>query len=322
MTPAPNPTEARGRAAFDPTVLDALSKLSLVARTLVEGFMAGSHRARVKGSSMEFAQHREYVPGDDPRFIDERIFAKSDRLVVKEFVAETNFACHLLLDASGSMGFGSAGKGSGSSPRAEGTRSKLDYARWCAAALGYLVLGQRDTAGLVVFDSTDRKKVPPGNGAAQGASIVELLEQTQATGETAVGDVLNWLLPRLRQRGIVCVFSDFFDDPEPLMDGVRKLRIAGHEPILFQVLDPAELEFEYAGHLRLDDLEGGAPQKVDAKAIAIAYREEILKHNAALAAQASSFGVDLVQLRTDQPLDVALQAYLAKRTARARSAAK
>ncbi len=322
MTLAPRSTGTGGSSAFDPTVLDSLSKLSLVARTLVEGFMAGSHRSRVKGSSMEFAQHRQYVPGDDPRFIDERIFAKSDRLVVKEFVAETNFACHLLVDASGSMGFGSTGKGSGTSPEAVGTRSKLDYARWCAAALGYLVLGQRDTAGLVVFDSTERRKVPPGNGAAQAASMLEMLEQTEAKGETAVGDVLQWLLPRLRQRGIVCVFSDFFDDPQTLMDGVRKMRLAGHEPILFQVLDPAELEFEYAGHLRLDDLEGGAPQKVDAQAIAIAYREEIEKHNATLATQASSFGVDLIQQRTDQPLDVALQAYLSKRTARARSAAR
>ncbi len=313
---ADSPTTSAGRtaaqkplpAAFDPAVLDRLAKLSFVARTVVEGFMAGSHRSPRHGSSVEFTQHREYVAGDDPRFLDERIFARSGRLVVKEFVAETNFALHLLVDASASMGFGSQ------------RWTKFDYARWCAAALAHLVLQQRDTAGLVLFAEEAVAKVPPGNGAPQAAAIVASLEQAKTGGETRVGHVLQWLGPRLKTRGIVLVLSDFFDDPEVILEGVRRLRLAGHEPILFQVLDPRELDFDFSGHLRLDDLEGGAPLKIDAKSIRDAYREEIERHNQELRSKSAALGLDFVAATTSTPLDVVLSAYLARRMARSRGA--
>lgn len=292
--------------SLDPAVLDRLAKLSLVARTVVEGFMAGGHRSPHRGSSVEFAQHREYVPGDDLRFLDEKIFAKSNRLVVKEFVEETNFACHLLVDCSASMRYGSL------------AWSKLDYARWAASSLAYLVLNQRDTAGLVLFDERARHTVPPGNGAAQAVSILATLERAEARGETGVGDVLDWIGSRLRQKGIVCILSDFFDEPQRVLEGVRRLRVAGHEPILMQVVDPRELDFEFDGHLRLDALEGDARMKVDAKSLRQAYREEVEAHAAALAHGANTLGVDLVVLRTDAPLDVALSTYLALRKARTR----
>lgn len=296
-----------GASAFDPAVLDRLSRLAFVARTVVEGFMAGGHRSPRHGSSVEFAQHREYVPGDDPRYLDERIFARSNRLVVKEFIAETNFALHLLVDASASMGFSSGV-----------TWSKFTYARWCAAALAYLVLQQRDTAGLVLFDSTARAKVPPGNGAAQAAAIVDTLEAASPQGETKVGDVLGWLGPRLKSRGIVAVFSDFLDEPGAIVDGVRRLALAGHEPILFQVLDPRELDFEYAGNLRLEDLEGPTRIQVDAKTIRDAYREELEAHQSALRRGVAASGLDFVPMSTATPVDVVLSAYLARRMARAR----
>jgi uncharacterized protein (DUF58 family) len=298
--------QALSPTSLDPAVLDKLSKLSLVARTVVEGFMAGGHRSPHRGSSVEFAQHREYVPGDDPRYLDEKIFAKSDRLVVKEFVEETNFACHLVVDRSASMGFRSDG------------RSKLDYARWAAAAVAYMVLSQRDTAGLVLFDDRARDKVPPRNGAAQAASILGMLERAQPEGETGVGAVLDWLGTRLRQRGIVCVFSDFLDDPERVIEGVRRLRVAGHEPILFQVLDPREIEFDFDGQLRLEGLEGESRVKVDAKALRDAYREELERHVGLLTDKTRAMGVDFVSMRTDEPLDVALSTYLSARMARAR----
>ncbi len=302
-------------SSLDPKVLDQLSKLSFVARQIVEGFQAGQHTSPLRGSSVEFAQHREYVPGDDPRFLDDKIFAKSDRLVVKEFVEETNFACHLLVDCSASMGFGTAGKTSTGAPR-----TKLLYATWCAAALGYLVLRQRDTAGLVLFDEAPRAKVPPGNGAPQAASILQLLEAAEPKGETKVGDCLDWIVGRLRQRGIVCLFSDFFDEPDRIVEGVRRLRVAGHEPILFQVLDPREIDFEFSGHLRLDALEGGDRVKVDAKAIQTAYREELERHQEELRSKCRSIGVDLVELTTEVSPDVALSAYLSTRMARSRGA--
>ena len=163
--------------------------------------MAGQHRSPHRGSSVEFAQHREYVHGDEMRHVDWKIFAKSDRLVVKEFVEETNFDCHLLVDASESMAFQS------------GSWSKFDYARWCAAALAHLVLSQRDASGLVVFDEKARHKVPPGNGPAQRADMIRLLEEAAPDGKTSLGDVLTWLATRLPRRGIIIVLSDFFDEP-------------------------------------------------------------------------------------------------------------
>jgi uncharacterized protein (DUF58 family) len=292
--------------ALDPAVLDKLAGLDLVARTVVEGFMSGQHTSPHRGSSVEFAQHRPYVAGDDTRKIDWKIFARSERLVVKEFVEETNFSCHLLVDASDSMRFSSL------------EWSKLDYARWCAAALAHLVIRQRDAAGLILFDEEVREKVPPRNGAPQLADVLRTLEECEPSGATGVGGVLSWLGTRLRRRGIVAVFSDFFDEPQELVAGIRHLRHAGHEPILFQVLDPQELEFDYERLLRLDGLEGLGRMKVDPKALRAAYQEEIEAHCAEIARQARSLGVDVVRLDTRTSLDVPLSTYLAHRKARAR----
>jgi uncharacterized protein (DUF58 family) len=298
--------EARS-SVLDPAVLDRLSGLALVARTVVEGYMSGHHRSPQKGSSVEFAQHRQYVPGDELRALDWKIFARSDRLVVKEFVAETNFSCHLLVDASESMAFGSLG------------RTKLDYARWCAAALAHLVIRARDAAGLVLFDQDVRDKVAPRAGLQQEHEILTLLERATPSGATGVGGVLAWIAGRLRRRGIVAIFSDFFDDEEKIVAGVRRLLYGGHEPILFQVLDLQELEFDYSGLLRLDGLEGSGKLLIDPNAIRAAYRQEIGAHIERLARAARALSCDFVQLSTAAPLDVALSTYLARREARARA---
>ncbi len=294
------------RATLDPAVLDRLAGLELVARTVVEGFMSGHHRSPFRGSSPEFAQHREYVYGDELRHIDWKVFARNDRLVIKEFVEETNLVCHVLLDASESMAFGS------------GEWSKFDYARWCAAALAHLVLIQRDTAGLVVFDEEERARVPPKNGEVQEREILDALKNVAPGGPTGVGSVLTWLNSRLRQRGIVAIFSDFFDDLEKIVDGLRRLVHAGHEPILFHVLDPLELSFDLDHMVRLDGLEAAGTLKIDPKQIRTAYLEEIEKHNQALAREARHLNVDYVQLHTDSPVDVTLSTYLARRMARSR----
>ncbi len=294
-------------SALDPAVLDRLEGLSLVARTVVEGFMVGHHRSPFRGSSAEFAQHREYVFGDELRRVDWKVFAKSDRLVVKEYVEETTLECHLLVDKSESMAFGSLGW------------TKFDYARWCAAAITHLVLSQRDTAGLLLVDSELREKVQPGNGILQKKGIIGALERAEPRGETAVGRVLGWLPGRLRSRGIVVVLSDFFEDPEVVLDGVRQLVHGGHEPILFQVIDPLELTFEIDRLVRLDGFESTGAHRVDPKAIRAAYVEEIEAHNQLLAKQARALSVDFVQLNTRQSVEVALSTYLAHRMARARS---
>ncbi|HED64603.1 MAG TPA: DUF58 domain-containing protein [Planctomycetes bacterium] len=300
MSPAASST------ALDPAVLDRLAGLSLVARTVVEGFMSGQHRSPQRGSSVEFAQHRPYVRGDELRHIDWKIFARTDRLTVKEFVEETNFTCHLMVDASESMAFGSR------------DWTKLDYARWCAASLAYLVIRQRDAASISVFDSEMREQIPPSNGAHQVGEIARLLEAAHPDGRTNLGEVLHSMAGRLSRRGIVCVFSDFFDDIDPIVSGLRRLTHAGHEPILFQVLDPMELDFDLENLRQLQGLEGSGRIKIDPKAIRQAYREEIERHRAELARQANALSCDFVPLVTSEPVDVALSTYLAHRIQRAR----
>lgn len=297
----------RSSSALDPAVLDRLEGLALVARTVVEGFMAGHHRSPQRGSSVEFAQHRQYVPGDELRALDWKIFARSDRLVVKEFVAETNFACHLLVDASESMAFGSL------------AWRKFDYARWCAASLAHLVIRQRDAAGLVLFDEGVRDKVAPRTGLAQESGIIQALEMATPRGSTGVGSVLHWVAGRLRRRGIVVILSDFFDDEELLIAGMRRLVHGGHEPILFQVLDPQELEFDYTGHLRLEGLEASGKLLVDPNSIRAAYKEELQRHTERLSRAARELSCDFVPISTSTPLEVALSTYLARRAARARA---
>jgi len=297
----------RSSTGLDPAVLDRLEGLPLVARTVVEGFMAGHHRSPQRGSSVEFAQHRQYVPGDELRALDWKIFARSDRLVVKEFVAETNFSCHVMVDASESMAFGSL------------PWTKFQYARWCAAALANLVIRQRDAAGLVLFDEDVRDKVPPRTGLHQEIEIDQALERAAPRGATGVGNVLHWIAGRLRRRGIVAILSDFFDDEERVIDGMRRLIHGGHEPILFQVLDPQELEFDYTGLLRLDGLEGAGRMLVDPNAIRAAYKVEIGAHVERLSRAARELSCDFVPLSTSTPLDIALSTYLARRAARARA---
>ena len=292
--------------SLDPAVLDRLSHLSLVARTVVEGFMAGHHRSPHRGSSVEFQQHREYVPGDELRRIDWKVFAKSDRLVVKEFIEETNLALHLLVDASESMAYHS------------GKWSKFDYARWCSAAMAHLTLCQRDTVGLVLFDETGRSKVPPGSGAPQRQAIIGMLEESEASGPTQIGSVLNWVATRLSRRGIVAVFSDFFDDLDTILEGLRRLSFAGHEPILFQILDPQEVAFDFENLTRFIGLEKTGIQKIDPRAIRDAYLEEIGRHNQTLARQAQALSIDCLSVTTTQGVDSVLSTYLAHRTVRAR----
>jgi uncharacterized protein (DUF58 family) len=296
--------QAAAGSSFDPALLDRLEGLALVARTVVEGFMAGHHRSPLRGSSAEFAQHREYVVGDEPRRLDWKVFARSDRLVVKEFFEETTLDCHLLVDASESMGFASL------------EWSKLDYARWCAAALAHLIVGSRDTVGLVVFDERERVKVPPGNGAPQLAVVLQALEGARAQGKTGVAGVLDWLCGRLKRRGLVVVFSDFFEDPRAVARGITRLAHAGHEPILFQVVDPLEKSLAIEHLVRFDGLESLGHKRLDPRAIRAAYQQEFAAHTQALAETARASGLDFEQLETRTGVDVALRTYLTRRTAR------
>ena len=307
-----DPSQAKSRDQLkdqnplDPAVLDRLSGLALVARTVVEGLLSGHHRSPLRGSSAEFAQHRQYVVGDELRRLDWKVFAKTDRLVVKEYFEETTLDCHVLVDASESMGYGSLGW------------TKLDYARWCAAALAHLVVAQRDTVGLVVFDEKERAKVPPGNGAEQLAAVISQLEQARAQGATGVGAVLGWIASRLKRRGLVVIFSDFFDEPEQIGKGLEQLRHAGHEPILFQIVDPLEKSFDIDHLVRFDGLEGTGQKRLDPRAIRSAYQEEFARHARELEARSRGLGRDFVQVDTSRTVDVVLSTYLTGRNAKVR----
>ncbi len=271
--------------------------------------MSGMHASPQRGSSVEFAQHRAYAPGDETKKIDWKVFARSERLVVKEYVEETNLSLNILVDASESMAFSSL------------NWSKFDYARWGAAALAHLVLSKRDTAGLVIFDTEMRAKVPPGNGTRQEIAILGELESAAPGGPTSVGSVLNTLVPRLRRRGITAIFSDFFDDIDDIMAGIKRLVHRGHEPILFQIVDPLEMSFDLDKLVKLEGLENAGDLKIDPKAIRDAYLEEIEGHSRELAQKARALSIDFQRVSTTEPLDAVLSAYLARRFARARGGA-
>jgi uncharacterized protein (DUF58 family) len=299
---------AQGLHSLDPAVLDRLASLELVARSVVDGFMSGGHRSGRLGSSVEFAQHRPYVIGDELRRVDWRVYARNDRLVVKQFVEETDFACHLLVDRSESMQYGSE------------AWTKFDYARWCAASLAHLVLQQGDTAGLVLFDESSHDKVPPKHGLGQRAAIFDALERATCGGGTKIGSVLEWIAPKLRQKGkgVVCLFSDFYDEPAAIGAGLRRLAAGAHDLVLFQVRDKQERDFAFDGLLRLDGLEGAGKVKVDPRALREAYLAEVAAHDEALAREARALGAEVVQLSTDRGVEVVLSAWLSARTARIR----
>jgi len=231
---------------LDPATLAKLNGLDLKARLIVEGYVSGLHKSPFRGFSIEFAEHREYVPGDDLRYVDWKVFGKSDRIYLKQYEEETNFACWFLVDTSESMSY-----------RSEGTPlSKLDYARHVAAALSYLVLNQQDAAGLATFDRGVRSFV---RAATQPTHLKQLCHVMDADGtgdDTALGPILHELAERIRQRGVVVLLSDLFDDVEALQLGLKHLRHRRHEVIVLQVIDPAEQDFPFADPTLFKGLEG------------------------------------------------------------------
>src|SRR5262245_36115680 len=221
------------KSPIDPKIISKVAKLDLRARLVVEGYVAGVHKSPFKGFSVEFAEHREYAAGDDLRYLDWKVFGKTDRYYIKQYEEETNLVCHLVLDTSQSMDFGT-----------EGIR-KFDYARTIAAALAYLVIGQHDAAGLVTFDEKIRSVAPPGSHGGHLRRLFDLLEKAQAGGKTAIGPVLVNVADKLRKRGLVVVVSDLVGDVEDVLRGLRRLRGHRHDVIVFHVLDPAEIAFPF-----------------------------------------------------------------------------
>src|SRR5947209_3250413 len=290
---------------FDPTELNKYGGLALVARTLVEGFLTGVHKSPYKGFSVEFAEHRQYYPGDEIRHIDWRAYGKTDRYYIKEFEEETNLKAHLLVDASGSMAY----RG--------GQLSKFEYAQYIAASLSYLMLHQRDAVGLVTHDTKLRQMIKPRANSKHLLHLLQTLEQTQPGGETGLAPLWHDLAGQLKRRGMIIILSDCFEQIGPLARALRHFRHQRHEVLLFHILAPEEIEFPFKKWTQFRNLEqSGHKLLVDPHKLKKEYLQNFQKFCKQLRDQANEMQVDYHLLRTDEPVERALGIYLTKRQAR------
>ena len=293
---------ADARAGFlDPATLARLGTLDLTARTIVEGFLTGLHRSPFKGFSVEFAEYRQYLPGDDLATLDWKVYARTDRHFVKKFEEETNLECHILLDVSRSMGYGS------------GPVTKLQYGSFLAAALAYLMNRQRDAVGLIAFDDEIIEMRPPSARAGHLTSLLVTLERLKLGDQTNVAKPLRDLAEAIRKRGMVVLISDLLDDPARVLEGLKHFRYRGTEVIVFHVLDPAELSFPFEQVARFRDMETAdevlaVPATVRGQYLqAISDLQEQYRRELRLA------GIDYTMLNTSVPLETALMSYLLTR---------
>ena len=288
---------------LDPKTLARLEGLQLRARLIVEGYVSGVHRSPFHGFSVEFAEHREYAPGDDLRYLDWKVFGRTDRYYLKQFEEETNLVCYLLLDGSESMLYKSE----------SAAMSKLEYAQCAAAALAYLILQQQDSVGLATFDDELRALVRAASSPSHIKQLIHVMENTFAGRKTDVGAIFHDLAERLKKRGIVVIFSDLFDDVERIMAGLKHFRHRRHEVILMHVLDPAELDFPFRRTTLFRGLEQLPEVIAEPRALRKAYLEEFGRFIRRIKRGCRMHQIDYVQMRTDQSLEVVLSSYLASR---------
>jgi len=290
---------------LEPSVLAEISSLDLVARTVVDGFVAGLHRSPDFGFSQEFAEYRAYTPGDDLRHVDWNLFARTERCYLKRYRGETNSQLTILLDASNSMEYTS------------GPPKKMDYARFVAASLLYLAIhNQRDAAGLIVFDEEVRDVVRPSTRPGQLSRLFAALERAEAHARTDFAKPIHHFQELLHRRGIAIVISDFYEDPETIVHGIAPLRYRGNEVIVFHILDPQEIRPVLKSSAILVDLETEQKIEVVPEYTRARYRARIDAHIEQLSSRVRAAGMDYQLLVTDQPLDAALRAYLARRKER------
>ncbi len=286
---------------LDPATLARLGSLELKARTVVEGFLSGLHRSPFKGFSVEFAEYRQYIPGDDLSSIDWKVYARSDRYYVKKFEEETNVDCYVMLDVSASMGYGPHGI------------TKLEYGSMLAASLAYLMNKQRDAVSLTTFDQAIVTMLPPSARPSHLRSVLVTLDQATLGTGTDVSKPLHALADGLGKRGLVVVISDLLDEPQRVIDGLRHFRFRGTDVIVFHVIDPDELTFPFERAARFRDLEG----EDELMAVPSVVREKYLESlNEALdlyKRELGSAGIDYQLLNTSAPLDFALMSYLSTR---------
>jgi len=275
---------------------------------VVEGYVAGMHKSPYHGFSVEFAEHREYVPGDDIRHVDWKAWSKSDKYYLKQYEEETNLLAYLLLDTSESMGYASGDN-----------VTKLAYAKYVAAAIAYLVLQQQDSAGLATFDDKVQRYLRPSGQPSHLKELFHLMDVSPAGAKSDVGLIFDDLAERFKRRGVVVVLSDLFDDPARVLAGLRHFRHRRQEVIVFHILDPAELDFPFRSTTLFKGLEGLGDILADPVGLRRAYQAEINDFCAQIKKGCQSANIDYLLLRTDQSLDVALSTFLATRMARAKA---
>lgn len=288
-----------------PEVLSGLANLELIARAAVEGFLTGLHRSPHFGFSQEFKEYRAYVEGDDPRFVDWNVFARTERTYIRRFEGETNTRLMILLDASASMGYSS------------GKVSKLQYAKYLAAALAYLASRQHDPVGLVVFDEKIRSYRPPQSRVGSLQSLIHTIDQVTPGNGTDLSNSFQSFREHLTRRGLVAVISDLYCDPVAMSRAVQPLAHHGHDIMILQVLDRQELKPEFRESLMLEDMETKEAFNVDPKYLETEYAERLQEHLDGLRQAANSVGAQQFLAATDEPLDRVLRRYLLFRQGRA-----
>jgi uncharacterized protein (DUF58 family) len=284
-----------------PEAIRRIARLDLRARHIVEGFLSGMHRSPHFGQSVEFLQHREYVPGDDLRHVDWKVWARQDRLVVKQFEEDTNLRCTMVVDVSHSMQYGN------------GALNKFEYAATIAASLSYLVLQQQDAVGCITFDEKIRMRVPIRSKRNHIHSVIDSLDTQSPSDKTDMYAVMREIAETVPRRGMIMLISDLLGDIEGTIKGLKLLRQRGHDVLVFHVLDDDELDFEFNGAMRFDGLESDDFLNCNPRALREGYLTALNEFLTNIRRQCASNAVDYALIRTSDPLDAALAKYLSRR---------
>ena len=291
---------------LDPDTLSTIGPLDVVTRQVVEGVRIGMHQSPARGISTEFSAYRQYVPGDEIRHIDWKLYARSQRYFVKLFDAETNFLANLLLDASSSMTFGS------------GKITKLEYAKYMAASLAYLIVDQRDSAGVGIFDGEQQQYIEPKSTLGILADISREMEKVEPQPRTNVANILHEFAGRMKRKGMVMVFSDLLDNTDEFIKGINHLRFRGHNVTVFHILDPHEIEFPLNGVWRFEGLENDGELITQPARIREAYLKELEVFIGKVRGACIKSQADYVLVNTAEPIESVISSYLLQRTAAAK----
>jgi len=286
---------------LDPKVISKIKGLDIIARMVVEGFLVGLHKSPYHGFSAEFAEHREYRPGDEMRYVDWKVYGRTDRYYVKVFEEETNLKAYLIVDRSGSMGFGSNGI------------TKLEYVKYLVSALSFLLLRQKDAVGLMLFSDKLDSYIAPSTRGNHLNTVLKELHQLKSGGETSLASVLFELAEKIKRRGLIILFSDLFDDYQSIVKSLKIFRHKKNEVLVFHILDPAEISFPFKGDILLRDMETREKITVEPRSLRRNYKKKIQSLISSYKRDFRNVFIDYQFLSTDTTYDTALMSYLSKR---------